>query len=372
LALLQRWGEHATSFQILESGYVYWFDAEVEAVVAYVEVGRHRVVAGPPVTAPEHVGAVVGRFVADCRRARQRAVFFSADDVFVARLRESAAAPAFDQLYIGQQPEFDPDTWSWDGPEHRTLRAQCRRAERKVTVRRVAASVVSDVASAERRGMEAVIRAWKAHRHMGVMRFMVDVQPFAFTAERRYWVAERDGAIVALLVAVPVYQRQGWFLEDVIRRPVAPNGTAELLIHSALAEAQAQGDTYVTLGLAPLADVPAGPGPHRLWRGTFRLCARELGYLYGFEGLVRFKRRFRPHRWSAQYVVVSPPRVGLLAMGAVLEAFAGRSLVGFGVETARRLMPRVPRWFYPVLVLWATVVGAGGLALLHWLGGWPM
>ena len=90
------------------------------------------------------------------------------------------------------------------------------------------------------------------HRRMAVLRFMVDPQPFSFRQERRY-LAETQSGPVGFMAAIPVYGRNGWFFEDVIRVPDAPNGTSELLIHSGLEDARAHGDSFVTLGLSPLA-----------------------------------------------------------------------------------------------------------------------
>jgi len=49
LALLKRYGWNATSFQILEPGFRYWFLGD-EACVGYVDTGRAWV-AAPPVAA---------------------------------------------------------------------------------------------------------------------------------------------------------------------------------------------------------------------------------------------------------------------------------------------------------------------------------
>src|SRR5262245_60467319 len=51
LALLERHGWNATSFQIMERGFHYWFDGD-DACVGYVDTGQAWVAAGPPI-APE-------------------------------------------------------------------------------------------------------------------------------------------------------------------------------------------------------------------------------------------------------------------------------------------------------------------------------
>ncbi|HVV49316.1 MAG TPA: hypothetical protein VHO06_06645, partial [Polyangia bacterium] len=63
LALLRRHGWNATSFQILEPGFSYWFDAD-EACVAYLDTGRAWVAAGAPIAEPRRAPAVALAFAA--------------------------------------------------------------------------------------------------------------------------------------------------------------------------------------------------------------------------------------------------------------------------------------------------------------------
>lgn len=350
IALLRNHGNHATSFQILERGLQWWFDGG-DAVVAYVEAAGARVVAGPPVAPAASMADVVRRFVA--ASGGKRVVFFAVEDDFLEALRRGGVA--HDAVTVGVQPEWAPGAWSIDGKERRSLRAQVHRAQNKgVRVRRLSPAEIA--AAPLRAEIDWVLHRWLASRRMSVMRFLVDLQPFTLPAERRYYVAERGDRAVGFLAAVPVYGRRGWFFEDVIRVPDAPNGTAEALVHAALADARAAGDAYVTLGMAPLAGIAGGPGPHRLLRTVLRACHRWLGSLYGFEGVRAFKARFRPDRWTPQYVVAVPPPAGLRAFQAVLTAFAGGGLLAFGADTVRRLLERVPAG-----------VWAGGLRALAWL-----
>jgi phosphatidylglycerol lysyltransferase len=53
--------------------------------------------------------------------------------------------------------------------------------------------------------------------------------------------------------AVPVYARRAWLVEDLLRLPGSPNGTAEALIDAVMREAAGRGAVMVTLGLAPLS-----------------------------------------------------------------------------------------------------------------------
>src|SRR5829696_8840976 len=88
LALLERHGWNATSFQILEPGFSYWFDGD-DACVGYVDTGKAWVAAGPPIAAHDKLAETSARFVEAARTAKRRACLFATE----ARFRDAASWP---------------------------------------------------------------------------------------------------------------------------------------------------------------------------------------------------------------------------------------------------------------------------------------
>ena len=123
LALLRRHGWNATSFQILEPGFNYWFDGDA-ACVAYRDTGGAWVAAGAPIAEPERAPAVALAFVAAAADRGRRASFFGTEDRF-------AAAVPFAAMRIGEQPVWDPAAWDEVLRGRRSLREQIRRARAK-------------------------------------------------------------------------------------------------------------------------------------------------------------------------------------------------------------------------------------------------
>jgi phosphatidylglycerol lysyltransferase len=343
LALLRRHGWNATSFQSLEASFRYWFDGD-EACVAYVETGGAWVVAGAPICATERLGEVAQRFAAAARAAGKRCAFFAAES----RLVDSAGVRA---MQVGEQPVWDPTRWRDTVAATSSLRQQLRRAQNKrVTVRRVAADELAPTAPL-RATIAALIERWLHDKPMAPMGFLVDVQPFDFPDERRYFVAEREGAVLGFLAAVPIYGRQGWLIEDFLRDPQAPNGTAELLIDAAMATLAGEGSRYVTMGLAPLA------GPVSGWlRATRKLSAA----LYDFHGLRAFKAKLRPHAWEPIYLAHPSGTSSHVALVDALAAFARGSFLRFGGATLLRGPALVVRVLTALLVPWTVLLALAG------------
>jgi len=338
LELIERHGWNATAFQTLEPGYRYFFDGD-DACVAYVDTGRAWVAAGAPIAAHDALGDVAARFLQAARSAGRKACFFAAEERLTgaARLRS---------LRIGEQPVWDPRGWGEVLAGHRSLREQLRRARAKgVTVRRLEAAELA--AGPTREAMQRLADRWLATREMAPMGFLVHVDPFSFPEARRCFVAEIDGRLVAFAGLIPVPARGGWFLEDLLRDPEAPNGTGELLVDAVMRWAAATGVDWLTLGLAPLAGAVAAP---------MRLARRGGALLYDFEGIRAYKAKLRPNAWTPIYLAFPPDQGALRSIFESLAAFARGGFLRFGVRTLLRGPTSLVRFLAALLVPWTALL----------------
>ncbi|HTA88468.1 MAG TPA: DUF2156 domain-containing protein [Polyangiaceae bacterium] len=357
--LVLRHGWNATAFQALESGYQYFFHG-AEACVAYVDTGRAWVAAGAPIAHIEELGGAVSAFVQAARAAGKRACFFASEE----RLRASTGE-ALRSLNIGEQPAWDPRGWNATLAQRRSLREQLRRARAKgMLVRELSPTELERGPTHE--ALARIAERWLHSRVMAPMGFLVRLEPFAFPAERRCFVAEVAGQVIAFAGVIPVPLRRGWFLEDLVRDPNAPNGTSELLVDAVMRWANETGSQWLTFGLAPLA----GNLPRWL-----RFIRRSAGFLYDFEGLRAYKAKFRPDSWSPIFLSYPARQNQLVSIADALAAFAPGGLVRFAWRSLLRgprvvlgvlatllvpwtlllaLVPAAP-WFHASWVKWAWV-----------------
>jgi phosphatidylglycerol lysyltransferase len=342
LALLKRHGWNATSFQILEPGFRYWFASD-EACVGYVDTGAAWIAAGAPIADDATRARAAQGFVAAARAAGRRAAFFATE----ARVALDPAQDDLVALRIGEQPVWDPAAWDDAVRATRSLREQLRRARAKgVVVRALPATELAD-AGPTRRAVDALIARWEVGHPMPPMGFLVQVHAYEHLEERRCFVAERDGRVVGFLAAVPVYARGGWLFEDLLRDPSAPNGTGELLFDAAMRAAAAEGSRYVTLGLVPLA------GPLPAW---LRLARRSGVGLYDFEGLRAFKAKLRPGAWASIYLSYPRAQGEMRTVRDVLVAFARGGLGRFGLATLLRAPAVLVKLLALLLLPWTALL----------------
>jgi len=363
LALVRRHGWNATSFQVLEPDFHYHF-VDDDACVAYVDTGRAWVAAGAPLADEARFGEIAAAFATAARARNRRVSFFATEERF-------ASVCPFRSLLIGEQAMWDPAGWDGALRDSSSLREQLRRARAKnIRIRaldpRQAAISVGPIAN--------LIDHWLRRRELAPLGFLARVEPLALRPDHRLFLAERGDTLVGLLSVAPIYGRRGWLLQNLLRSPDAPNGTAEALIDHAMRRAVDEGVRLVTLGLAPLAgDVQA---PLRL--------ARAVGApFYNFEGLRSFKAKLQPARWDRIFLSFPHETAPMRAVLDVLTAFARGGLLRFGLRTLLRgpavvvgllavllipwtlLLATVDphRWFPHPAVKWAWVFFDAALAI---------
>jgi phosphatidylglycerol lysyltransferase len=172
----------------------------------------------------------------------------------------------------------------------------------------------------------ALCQSWlKARRTATTFSWLLALDPFLHEERKRFFAARNAaGELVGFLAASPIPARDGWYLEDFLRRPDAPQGTADLLVLEALTKFAAEGARLATLGTSPLA--PEGerevPTVDYLEKAVETVAAR-LSRLYNFEGLRRFKAKFAPTWWESEYAlvprgVIVPPLVTYALLRAVV------------------------------------------------------
>jgi len=349
LALIQSFGRTGIAFQSLGRGLNHWFatdEAGDRGVVAYFDTGSAWVAAGEPIAATDNTIPVAEAFVDAARGRGRRVAFFATEGIL-------ASSPRFRRLQIGEQPVWDPARWSDDLRGHKSMREQLRRARAKgVTVRVLAVEEYAGATSANakpntRATLDALIGRWHAARPMAPMHFLVDMAPFDHATHRRVYVAEREGAVVAMLSLAPVPARNGWLVEHLLRDPRAPNGTAELLVDHVMRVLSDEAVHWVTLGLAPLS------GSVTRWLRFVREVSHPF---FNFTGLAAFKRKLRPHAWEPMYLAFPREQRGAVALLDSLRAFADGSLVRFGIATALRGPVPLLRALEWLLVPWTLVL----------------
>jgi len=315
--LVYNYGWNATSYQILNPAMDHWFALEGDAVVGYVRRGRFRVVAGAPVCAQERLTAVVAEFEEAAAAANEKVCYFGAANRLRTVLR---SLPTHAEVAIGAQPGWNPQQWPALLKKHSSLRAQVNRARNKG----VKVEEWSGEDSTERTALQTCLDEWLATKPFPTLRFLTEPVDLGEMQDRCLFVATNGDVVVGFLIATPVPDRNGWLIEQIVRGRSAPNGTAELLVSTAMESLAAGGAEYVTLGLAPLSqragtETEADESWLRLLLTWVRAHGRRF---YNFDGLDAFKAKFRPDSCEPLYAISNEKHFSIAALYAIAAAFS--------------------------------------------------
>jgi lysylphosphatidylglycerol synthetase-like protein (DUF2156 family) len=352
LRLQTLYGYNPHSLVSIAPGALLWSTPNIDGAIIYSEFGSVWLAAGDPL-APLEDMAELGHQFAAFAKAKGRAVAFVPTSAAFAR---TVAPRDFTALKVGAAPYFDLQTWNPRGDAGKKIRAGVNQARRAG----VAVEMISDSSdeSFKKETTRLCLRWLDTRRAATTFGWLVALDPFMHSEYKQYFAARVNGKLVGFLAASPMPARDGWYLEDVLREPDAPQGTATLLVVDALAALKQEGAALATLGTSPLAtdgldDVPTGQ--HRVIERGLRIASRRLSGFYNFEGLRRFKGKFAPSWWESEYVlgqrgVTIPPRVGhaivrALVPGGVTQLLTRQALRVTRLEKVTKPLAHPSRLF---------------------------
>lgn len=306
-------------------------------MIGYVDHFGIRVVAGNPVCPRGELQDVLLEFFEECKRDKKHPCFFAGIPPLIEvceGIRPSA------HIAIGTQPCWNLADWNKTITTHPSLKEQLRRSRAKgVTVREYSTKEAEN-----HPGLKAVLESWLADRGLPPLHFLVEPQTLNYLVDRRTFVAEQNGALIAFLNLCPIATRKGWLTEQFPRLPSAPNGTVELMLHTAALQLAAEGFELLTMGLIPFSStVMKSHLPN--WLKVTATWARAHGRrFYNFNGLENFKSKFHPHVWETVYAVVPEPHIKPIHIAAIAQAFADEPLPQSITKSLLRAIRQEYRW----------------------------
>jgi hypothetical protein len=336
--MVRRYGYEHQSFLSLYGGMETWASQAPEAVVVYRRVGRVAVVAAAPLTARENLAEVTRLFLAYCKARKMDCLMLPVGTEFA----EIARSCGMGLLHIGESGYFSLPEWRPAGDRAKKVRAGVNQAS-KAGVRVETYFPAQSQGRQEnedaqiRAEIEELCQAWINTREVDALGWLLELNPFHLCETKRYFLARNAaGKLEGMLVCSPIYAQNGWYLEDLIRRPGAERGVSELLAVEALKRLAADGASLATLGTSPLA----GTDPHAQFKQTdraLRLIYNHFDALYHFKTLHRFKAKFAPSFVDQEYIAVYPPRIRPRMVFAVIGALEPGGLTGVMASKLRRL-----------------------------------
>lgn len=309
--------------------------------VAYFETSRAFVTAGPLVSNQADEIVANSAFLKHVTSLGKVPIYFGTEHPLPKELD-------LQSVEIGLQPVWDPRRWESKLRAHRSLKEQVRRANAKNVTTEFFNS--ETIPHEDKQQIGKLIQAWQESKGMPPMQFVVTINSKTIETCDAIIVARTESSILGFLTIRRVYDGHSVLFENLLRSPDAPNGTVELLFDAGMKWAKGADVESVTTGLAPLAQ------EENTILTSIKWASKPL---FDFEGLYKFKAKFRPDNWLPIFMGVPKGTSTYRAYVEVLRAFADGSLVHFGWRTLLHNASKVVWILALLLVPWTALLALG-------------
>jgi phosphatidylglycerol lysyltransferase len=297
------------------------FSEDAQSFLMYQVSGRSWVALGDPVGPTNGVDDLLWRFRELSDLHGGWTVFYQASRERLAHYVDLGLAA----FKIGEEARVPLSTFSLEGSERADLRQDYRRCARDGAVFEVvpAANVPALLPQ-----LKGVSDSWLGDKSTAEKHFSVGSFDPEYLAKFDMALVRRAGEIVAFANLWETGTKRELSVDLMRFGPNSPRSAMDFLFAELMLWGRAQGYGYFNLGMAPLAGLeqhPLAPVWHRAGNFVFRYGE----HFYNFEGLRRYKAKFRPE-WEPKYLVapggIALPRilfdVSALIAGGVKELFA--------------------------------------------------
>lgn len=323
---LQKWGVNTHSFLSLYPNVEHFTLVGVEGYIPYVETPHLVLVAGDPIAPDKSILYLIGGLLRLTLKKGKRLGMIPCR----ATNREFLERIGFDAVYIGKEPIFDLKNLP-----------KLSKSNRQAVNRAVRRGIeIVEYDEKYRDSIGRLSERWQGGHEVPPLQFLFQLRPLELQEHKRFFLAVNlQGQLMAFLSCSPIYGRNGWYLEDLIRADEAPNGTSELLLTRSMEKLAHEGFEIATLALAPLAGLPDSDENHPWLNRILRLAYSHLSWLYHFQALEFFKSKFKPSHWEPNYFYFYPAGVDIKLVKDLLEAFLGESLLTIVRHKVSKIMP---------------------------------
>lgn len=379
-SLTQRFARNPLSVLLLcENSWKIFHGTSVDGAICYFEAFRTAVVWSDPLCAEQDTEALLLEFRTHMK-ARGWTVCFLAiqERTAVASLQQGSAV-----LKVGEEPVFNLRTWQRPrGDRGKRLRWSLNKAAKAgiVVSRYIPAQGRQPLIESE---ICTVVVKWQQGLGREATTSILRTAPLEQAERKQIFLARRGGRVEAVLSCSPIYGRNGWYLEDLIRLPTAAEGATELLTVAALEALAADGYAFATLGIAPLRGFDQQLDGRARWLASaLRLVFDRLDNRFHFKALSTYKSKFEPSGWEPAFVAIQPawPTLRLIrAVLAVLENSPPKQRPGISSVTRLPILARAGAFGLTGLIAWntmvlhrspaATVIAISAAVLLWVVGG---
>lgn len=316
---ITRWGNSA-SIALMDPACQIFSTDKVPGIIGYKLEAKHVIVFGDPLCAPEHVNTITDAFHDHFQDSVKNIIYVAATEKFTQSSLETHCNAA---IGIGREIILDPtrDPRAESGNKASLLRRNCKQAIKHG----VSVCEYTEQDPALEQTMNELGEAWSKNRQ-GLQVYLQDVNIFSHRECKRFFYAKQNNNIIGVLILNRLDAYQGWVISFSLVDRLAPHGTSDLLIVSALEALAKDNCHFFAIGTVPIPSIDSiyGLNPLSTWcvQRAYR-CALRMFHLSERE---RYWKKFCPTSQST-YLILGKPKLGVsgaLGLMSALNATSNR------------------------------------------------
>lgn len=289
--LMRQNGSTPLTWMARWDGMAYWVNKANTVAFAYKLIGNVVIVFPDPVGAPRAVGQSIRQFEAFCAKNGWVVCYFSVRE----KTATALAAKGYAKATVGEDSVIYIKGLEFTGKKWQSVRSAINGAEKRGI--RMEVFALKDASAAMRQKLQAIAESWVADKSLPEMGFTLGTLKEAEDPEVLMHVAvDETGMVHGMSSWMPVYEHGkvvGRTI-DIMQRSLdenAAHGIMEYLIAKSALRFKEQGEQYISLSAAPLAN----SNEHKTSIEKLMLILGErLEPYYGFKSLYNFKKKFQP------------------------------------------------------------------------------
>lgn len=331
--ILRHHGHDSLDHFALRDDKLFFFGSDGRAFIAYTYLGRHALVSGDPIGAPESCVRVIDEFLDMCAERGWAVAFLAVRE----RDRQLYLDRGLHTVYLGDEAVVHCRGFSLQGRRWKSIRQSSGRVARTYRFVWMSETEAGPELIAQ---LNEISRRWrgKAPERGFTMTLSQDIE--GTNPEFMLSIALDENDVPGgFLRVVPIFGPDPGFTLDVMRRdPDTPNGMTEFLLTRTMMQLDEMGLDRLSMNFAAWGRFFEDDVEYSFSQRLVKLVLNAASPFYQIRSLKEFNQRFHPE-WVPRCIVYEDlrtlPKVALLYSG--VEGFLNLPVVG------RYFLPRTVR-----------------------------
>jgi len=332
--LLKKYWYNTISYQSLLWWLEYFSHEKYDGYIAYKKIKKTYLGVGDPICSEKDVLYLAHEFREFVKKNKWYSSFISVSE----RFQKQLVILWFWTLKIWEEAMFNLDDFSLDWSKMRNSRNLINRSEKEW----VRVSIVSSLNEKIKKDVARLNLDWAESRKVTGFSFLLTLDPFKNFEDKLMLSAYVWDKLVGYISAVPIYNRQWFYFEDIIRSQDAPLWTNHLMVYRLLEHMKETWYKIASLWTSPLWNIEKRP--EERFRKTHRLLKflyNRVNMFYNFKWLHHFKKSMCPNSWEEKYIAFYPARLRPKLFLSIAKAYNPRWITWIVIsKITKEILPR--------------------------------